>query len=273
MYGSRFATITTRSPWRCRLSVFLSRCAVQSPPSPSVSRSEASRSTRSRTSRTKGTNSARGGAPLSSRRSSSPQLRHDRRAATTVTTDAASARKANAMQQEVPGRRLPAVDEAHVVDQHDEAQRPTVVDQRNGRGVDVPAGHADLGGPHRPVRHRGVGGRPDPGAGEPAAGLRRVVAGLGQQGHVGPARGRRHDALVAGDPQEDLVQRGRVARVPVGDQRLAGSRHGERGAQLDVPVEPVPGGPMDHERRSPREQRQPGHQDEDEPQRAHVESI
>ncbi len=177
-------------------------------------------------------------------------------------------------EQELPGRRLPPADEGHVVDEHDEAQRPTVGDHRDGRRVDVPAGHADLGGPHGPVRRRGVGGRPNLGAGESAADLRRVVAGPGQQGQVALARGRRHDALVAGDPQEDLAQRGCAARVPVGGQRLAGSRDGERGTQLDVPVEPPPRGFMDHLRRGPREQRQAGDEDEDEPQRSpHVESI
>ena len=96
MYGSRLATITTRSPCRWRLSVFLSRCGVHSPPSPSTSRSEARRSTSSRTSRRNGTNSARGASPLSRRRSSLLQPRQDSRAATTVVTAAARARKPKA---------------------------------------------------------------------------------------------------------------------------------------------------------------------------------
>ena len=73
--------------------------------------------------------------PRSSRAARRSSCARTSRAATSVTTAAASARKPKASSRKRPGRRLPALDEAQVVDQHHEAQRLSPSSDRDGADV------------------------------------------------------------------------------------------------------------------------------------------
>ena len=91
--------MTTFSPWRYRLSVCFRRSGVQAPPSRSDSLSATIRSTSSRTSRRIGWNSGDGVPRRRSSRSSLIHPRQERRAATTVTAEAARARNPKAIRR------------------------------------------------------------------------------------------------------------------------------------------------------------------------------
>ncbi len=173
-----------------------------------------------------------------------------------------------ASSEERPGRRLPSLDEAQVVDEDDEAESLIGLEQRNRGRVHLAPGKRE------DVRARSS--RPPAGASKPGrtsvrearAGERGgVVEGLGLQREVGAARRRSHHALVAGQLDEDLAQLRLLARPPVRHERLARPADRELGAQQDVPLEPAPRGAADDHGGTPGQEGQARHQREREPQR------
>ena len=200
--------MTTFSRWRYLASVCLSRCGVQLPPSRSASFSATMRSTSSRTSPRMGRNSGCGVPLLRNLRSSLLQPRQDSRAAMTVTAEAANARNPKARSRKFRVLASRRSREAQIVHEDDESERPISIEDGYGADVNVAAGQRHDALPGTPAACGFAGGGPDVLPEILAAELPGVVRRPRQQREVCRARRGRHDALIAGDLDEQVPQFG-----------------------------------------------------------------
>jgi hypothetical protein len=74
---------------------------------------------------------------------------------------------------------------------------------------------------------------------------------LGEQRRILRTRRGRHDAFVARDLKQDLLQVLGLLFIPVNDESLARSVHCQLGAQTNVLLKPVRGSPVHYQGRDP----------------------